>query len=616
MAAPNNFYWKQYEGEAQAALVALAHDDGKGGSLKELPQAVRHAFRLAITSEGNNGKQFLEVSQYDPAYLLDICEGTPIYHHERPLLMYREEWRESSAGGEDAEEACASCGKTGADLKRCTACKRVWYCDVTCQRNHRKTHRDECKRIEKGGAFVGRTDDDNVLSRLLIAATMAMLEGGRLLAEQSPGVSIASLSSMPAHFFQPRQPGLLLVSAELLPWLERIKERLGDPLNFIVAKKRENNYGDHLYLNGRVFGDCDMSQVAASKFQRRSCVQPETPGEMIRTQSLRTALRPLAFSFIQHSAFKKNGWYEIMGKKGKRAGKTGGDATAGGKAAAKTKQGPGKARRERAAALREIQARLDALISKLEEELRDVELFGPPEEREECPICFVPLPLEPSEISHVPCCGKMTCAACVMAAMAADEVGQYTCAFCRAQVVGIGDEAKDQALRNRVKLRNRVESGDAWAMFTLAEDYELGVSGVQKDHVSAMKLWLQSAELGHIPALCAIAKSQLNNEFEVRTTKEQALKLAKAAATKGSAKGHAILGFLENKQGDLDKALKHFVHAAIGGDKRSFDMLRSLQHKGLPLLNQDELDDIEPKHKEALALEWSEERERYRAKYI
>lgn len=239
MTAPNNFYWKQYEGEAQAALVV---NDGKGGSLRELPQAVRHAFRLAITSEGN-GRQFLEVSHYDPTYR----QGDVLFRYERPLLMYREEWWESSAG-EDAEESCASCGKTGADLKRCTACKRVWYCNVTCQRKHRKDHRDECKRIEKGGAFVGRTDDDNVLSKLLIAAAMAMLEGGRLLAEQSPGVSIATLSSMPKHFFQPRRPGLLLISAELLPWLEQIKERLGDPLNFIVAKKRENGYGDHLYL--------------------------------------------------------------------------------------------------------------------------------------------------------------------------------------------------------------------------------------------------------------------------------------------------------------------------------------------------------------------------------
>ena len=49
-----------------------------------------------------------------------------------------------------------------------------------------------------------------------------------------------------------------------------------------------------------------------------------------------------------------------MGKKGKRASKAG---------AAAVKQGPGKARREQAATLRSVEARLDALVAKLGEEL-------------------------------------------------------------------------------------------------------------------------------------------------------------------------------------------------------------------------------------------------------
>lgn len=305
-----------------------------------------------------------------------------------------------------------------------------------------------------------------------------------------------------------------------------------------------------------------------------------------------------------------------MGKKGRRAGKTGGDATGGGKAATKPKQGPGKARRERAAAQREIQARADALIAKLDVELRDVELFGPPEEREECPICFVLMPLARSQRAIVPCCGKTICSACFMAAISAGEMGQYICAFCRAPVVGIGDEAADQPLRNRVKLRHRVESGDGEAMYILAQNYESGNFGVQKDHVAAMKLWLQAAELGHIPALCAIASKYPKNDFEVRTTKEQALKLAKAAAKKGGVKGHAILGILEWKvQKDTVQALKHLVHAAIGGDKPSFKLLKEIRDRSREIvLDQDTFDDIEAKHKEALALEWSEERESYMAK--
>ena len=50
----------------------------------------------------------------------------------------------------DADKCCAACGKAGPDgLKRCTACKSVWYCGVNCQIDHRKTHKKECKRIKK-----------------------------------------------------------------------------------------------------------------------------------------------------------------------------------------------------------------------------------------------------------------------------------------------------------------------------------------------------------------------------------------------------------------------------------------------------------------------------------
>ena len=45
---------------------------------------------------------------------------------------------------------CASCDKSATDLKRCTACKSVWYCDVACQKAHRKAHKKECKRIARG----------------------------------------------------------------------------------------------------------------------------------------------------------------------------------------------------------------------------------------------------------------------------------------------------------------------------------------------------------------------------------------------------------------------------------------------------------------------------------
>ncbi|XP_028390718.1 uncharacterized protein LOC114515626 [Dendronephthya gigantea] len=44
-------------------------------------------------------------------------------------------------------KTCSSCGKSGSSLQTCTGCYRAFYCDVKCQRNHRKKHKIECERI-------------------------------------------------------------------------------------------------------------------------------------------------------------------------------------------------------------------------------------------------------------------------------------------------------------------------------------------------------------------------------------------------------------------------------------------------------------------------------------
>ena len=46
---------------------------------------------------------------------------------------------------------CSACGEKGdtCTLKKCTACKCVWYCDKHCQNRHWKEHKIECKPIKK-----------------------------------------------------------------------------------------------------------------------------------------------------------------------------------------------------------------------------------------------------------------------------------------------------------------------------------------------------------------------------------------------------------------------------------------------------------------------------------
>ena len=49
----------------------------------------------------------------------------------------------------EADDICASCGIAEGDdvkLKKCTACKLLHYCSVTCQKEHRPQHKRDCKR--------------------------------------------------------------------------------------------------------------------------------------------------------------------------------------------------------------------------------------------------------------------------------------------------------------------------------------------------------------------------------------------------------------------------------------------------------------------------------------
>ena len=46
-------------------------------------------------------------------------------------------------------ESCSACGKESDTLKKCTACKCIWYCNVACQMRHRSEHREKCNRIKK-----------------------------------------------------------------------------------------------------------------------------------------------------------------------------------------------------------------------------------------------------------------------------------------------------------------------------------------------------------------------------------------------------------------------------------------------------------------------------------
>lgn len=84
----------------------------------------------------------------------------------------------------------------------------------------------------------------------------------------------------------------------------------------------------------------------------------------------------------------------------------------------------------------ELEARLDNLLSTGQRETADSDIFAPIPEREECPICLIPLPLVECEISFYACCGKSICRGCTWKHMLSDMKSGIShrdqkCSLCR-----------------------------------------------------------------------------------------------------------------------------------------------------------------------------------------
>ena len=151
--------------------------------------------------------------------------------------------------------------------------------------------------------------------------------------------------------------------------------------------------------------------------------------------------------------------------------------------------------------------------------LREDALFKDPPAKEDCPICFLPMPenlitcvsLPLATISSVPiadlvsaneelsskpteqyfsCCGKSICAGCVNSL----PRNGGACPFCNAERKG---KSVEEIFEELIK---RVEAKDAGAIYALGSYYRQGLGALGKDLEKAIELWKQAAELGFTKA--------------------------------------------------------------------------------------------------------------------
>jgi len=201
-------------------------------------------------------------------------------------------------------------------------------------------------------------------------------------------------------------------------------------------------------------------------------------------------------------------------------------------------------------------------------ELHDEKLFKLPPPLEDCPICFLRMPCITLAQVYTACCGKI-CSGCVHAVA---KTGSELCPFCRKP-----SAISDDELVKRYK--NRAELNDALASRNLGSFYRLETYGFPQNYAKALELYHRAAELGDSQSYYSIGNAY---EFGrgVDRDEKKAIHYWELAAMEGNVDAIFNLGVIEGKAGNMDRALKHFMNAIVGGYADSLEKVRDLYSWG------------------------------------
>ena len=112
-------------------------------------------------------------------------------------------------------------------------------------------------------------------------------------------------------------------------------------------------------------------------------------------------------------------------------------------------------------------------------------LFKQPPPKDDCPICFLPMPFEHGYMASLyPCCGKIVCDGCHYSNHTSRN---HKCPFC-------SENVKSNNLIEQVQ--KWVEANDDNALTMLGFFYFNGAHGLQKEWNKAFELWTRAVELG------------------------------------------------------------------------------------------------------------------------
>ena len=209
-------------------------------------------------------------------------------------------------------------------------------------------------------------------------------------------------------------------------------------------------------------------------------------------------------------------------------------------------------------------------------ELHDEKLFKQPPPKEDCPICFLSMPILGTGWRYQTCCGKVICSGCFYSRVYDDqgnEVDHDKCPFCRT----LNPASNEEELLERMK--KRVEAGDLIAIYDLGCNYRDGTDGYPQNYTKALELHHRAAELGYARAYTNIGTAYYNGEG-VEIDKEKAIHYFELAAMGGDVIARNNLGATNQNEGNMDRALKHWMIAVRSGHNNSVSRIKDLYSNG------------------------------------
>ena len=194
--------------------------------------------------------------------------------------------------------------------------------------------------------------------------------------------------------------------------------------------------------------------------------------------------------------------------------------------------------------------------------LHDRKLFTQPNETHhgECPLCFLPLPIDLAKSMFWTCCSEIICNGCIYANVISNNGGGHRCPFCREPAPGDEEERQKRIMK-------RVKANDPAAM------RQMGVKCCKEgDYGAAFEYWTKAAGLGNIDVHLELACFYKDGEGVEKDEGKEVYHYEKAAIA-----GHAIarhnLAIIELRKGNIERSVKHLIIAANLGNEDSMKNL-------------------------------------------